>query len=42
MEPITLGLPTDLLEELDAESNEVGFSTRSAFSQGHKDSDSCC
>jgi len=31
MEPITLRLPTDLLEELDAESDEAGFSTRSEY-----------
>jgi len=31
MEPITLRLPTDLLEELDAESDEAGFSIRSEY-----------
>jgi Arc/MetJ-type ribon-helix-helix transcriptional regulator len=31
MEPITLRLPTELLEELDAESDEAGFSTRSEY-----------
>jgi len=31
MEPITLRLSTDLLEELDAESDEAGFSTRSEY-----------
>ncbi|WP_283402428.1 ribbon-helix-helix domain-containing protein [Halorubrum sp. DM2] len=31
MEPITLRLPSDLLEELDAESDEAGFSTRSEY-----------
>jgi len=31
MEPITLRLPTDLLEELDTESEEAGFSSRSEY-----------
>lgn len=31
MEPITLRLPTDLLEELDDESDEAGFSSRSEY-----------
>jgi len=31
MEPITLRLPTDLLEELDTEADEAGFSSRSEY-----------
>jgi len=31
MEPITLRLPTDLLEELDTETDEAGFSSRSEY-----------